>query len=54
MLPVDEADQTQPGVWNVYPQLQFDHLGILGGTHPPDRLGVERLYDAIMQRMQET
>ena len=54
MLPVDEADQTQPGVWNVYPQLQFDHLGILGGTHPPDRLGVERLYDAIMKRMQET
>ena len=45
----------QPGQWNIYPALKYDHLGILGGTHPPDRIGVENFYDALMQRMtQET
>ena len=25
--------------------------GLRRGTHPPDRIGVENFYDALMQRM---
>lgn len=47
----DDSTALQPGQWNIYPALKYDHLGILGGTHPPDRIGVEAFYDALLQRM---
>ena len=46
-----DGSDVHPGVWNVYPALHYDHIGIIGGTHPPDRIGVEAFYDALMQRM---
>ena len=47
------TDAVQPGQWNVYPALGYDHLGMVGGTHPPDKKGVERFYDALMQRLEQ-
>lgn len=52
---VDADDDTvpQPGQWNVYPAMKYDHLGMVGGTHPPDRIGVEKFYDALMLRLKQ-
>lgn len=50
-IDADDHTELRPGQWNIYPALKYDHLGILGGTHPPDRIGVENFYDALMQRM---
>ena len=49
-----DGSAVSPGVWNVYPALRYDHLGVLGGTHPPDRIGVEKFYDALMERLPQS
>ena len=53
---VNANDDTplQAGKWLIYPAMQYDHLGLVGGTHPPDRIGVEAFYDALMQRLKKT
>ena len=50
----DEGTVPQPGQWNIYPALSYDHLGLVGGMWPLDRKGLETFYDALMQRLMQT
>ena len=47
----NESTVPQPGQWNVYPALQRDHLGLVGGMWPVDRAGLEAFYDGLLQRL---
>ena len=52
----DATEQTapQPGQWNVYPALPYDHLAIVGGTVRFDTKELYAFYDTLMERLMKS
>lgn len=50
----DDAASFAPGVWNVLPTRQLDHLAMIGGVFNTNFVQTRRFYRAVMARIDAT
>ena len=50
----DDTASFAPGVWNVLPTRQLDHLAMIGGVFNTNFVQTRRFYRAVMARIDDT
>lgn len=45
------TDAVQPGIWNILPEFDQDHLGFIGGIYSEDVRDVRQIYSDMHERM---
>ena len=45
------TDAVEPGVWNILPEFDQDHLGFIGGIYSEDVRDVRQIYSDMHERM---